>query len=266
MSKFIVVIFPDETKAYEGKRALHELDAEGSLTLYAMAVVAKDASGNVSVKETADQGPLGTSVGALTGGLIGLLGGPIGAGVGLATGALLGSWADLANLGVSGTFMEDISLVLLPGMTALVAEVDEAWVTPLDTRMEAFGGIVVREYRAVVEEEIALREANARKAEWAQLKAEHAQAKEAAKAKLQARVEAARAKFEAAADRAEARIDQRQRETEEMIRRLQAQAATATADAKARIDQRLAELRAEEDRRSALLKQAAALTKEALVP
>lgn len=266
MSKFIVVIFPDETKAYEGKRALHELDAEGSLTLYAMAVLAKDASGNVSVKETADQGPLATSVGALTGGLIGLLGGPIVAGVGLATGALLGSWADLSNLGVSTSFMEDIWQELMPGKAALVAEVDEGWVTPLDTRMEALGGVVVREQRGAVEEEIALREAKAREAEFAQLRVEYAQAKEAAKVKLQARVDAARARFEAAADRAEAQIDQRQHETEEMIRKLQAQAATATADAKARIDQHIAELSAEDDRRSALLEQAAALTKEALVP
>ena len=89
MSKFIVVIVPDETKAYEGSRAFRELHAEGSLTLYGMAIVAKTADGKLSVKQAVDEGPLGTAVGSLSGGLIGLLGGPVGAAIGLGAGALL---------------------------------------------------------------------------------------------------------------------------------------------------------------------------------
>jgi len=101
MSKFIVVIVPDETKAYEGSKALRELHAEGSLTLYGMAIVAKTADGKLSVKQSVDEGPLGTAVGSLSGGLIGLLGGPVGAAIGLGAGALLGSLRDLHQLGVS---------------------------------------------------------------------------------------------------------------------------------------------------------------------
>ena len=82
MNKFVVAIFPDEATAYAGTRALKELDAEGSLNFYGMTVVAKDGSGKLSVKEAADQGPLGTAAGALAGGLIGLLGGPVGAAIG----------------------------------------------------------------------------------------------------------------------------------------------------------------------------------------
>jgi uncharacterized membrane protein len=51
MSKFVVVVFPDETKAYAGLQALKELDAEDSLTVYAGALIVKDADGTVSVKE-----------------------------------------------------------------------------------------------------------------------------------------------------------------------------------------------------------------------
>jgi hypothetical protein len=47
---------------------------------------------------------------------------------------------------------------------------------------------------------------------------------------------------------------------------LQDQAATANADAKTKIDQRTAEIRADHDQRSAKLKQARALAKEALAP
>jgi len=74
MSKFIFVSFPDEAKAYEGTRSLEELHAEGSLTLYAVAVVAKSADGKLTVKRESDRGPLGIAVGSLVGGLIGLLG------------------------------------------------------------------------------------------------------------------------------------------------------------------------------------------------
>jgi len=266
MSKFIVVVLPDETKAYEAKRALKELDAEGSLTLYATAVVAKDAEGSVSVKQAADGGPLGTAVGALAGGLIGLLGGPAVGVAGLAAGGILGSWRDLYNLGVSTSFVEEVCQELVPGRTALVAEVDEGWVTPLDTRIDALGGVVLREQRAAVQDEIALSEANARRAELARLRVEYARAKKETQAKLKARVDAARARFEAAAAQAQARIDQLQKEAEEQLRALQEQAAEARADAKERIDERISELRAEHDRRSLLLEQAAALAKEALKP
>ncbi len=34
MSKFVVVIFPSESAAYEGTRAIKQLHAEGTLTLY----------------------------------------------------------------------------------------------------------------------------------------------------------------------------------------------------------------------------------------
>ena len=51
MSKFVVVIFPDETKINQGTRALKDLHAKGNIKLYASAVVAKDSGGKLSVQE-----------------------------------------------------------------------------------------------------------------------------------------------------------------------------------------------------------------------
>ena len=62
MSKFVVTTFGTEAKAYEGTQALKELHAKGELTLYGLAVIAKDASGKLSVKEETDD-LLGTAVG-----------------------------------------------------------------------------------------------------------------------------------------------------------------------------------------------------------
>jgi hypothetical protein len=39
MDKMLVVVFDDESKAYDGIKALRELDAEASLALYAAAVI-----------------------------------------------------------------------------------------------------------------------------------------------------------------------------------------------------------------------------------
>src|SRR5260370_40593950 len=86
MDRMLVVVFDSERKAYEGKKALLQLDAEGSISVYGYAVVAKNADGTATIKQGDDVGPLGTLVGTTLASLIGVLFGP----VGLATGATAG--------------------------------------------------------------------------------------------------------------------------------------------------------------------------------
>ncbi len=88
---------------------------------------------------------------------------------------LLGSISDLLNVGVGADFLDKVSRGLAPGKAAVIAEVDEDWVTPLNTRMEAIGGSVVREWRSDFEEAEIAKASAANKAELAQLKAEMAQ-------------------------------------------------------------------------------------------
>jgi uncharacterized membrane protein len=98
MDKILVVVFDSESKAYEGSQALQELQNEGSINLYAKAVIARDADGKLTVKQTGDMGPVGTAVGLLTGSLIGLLGGPVGVAIGVGMGTTGGMLYDLAQL------------------------------------------------------------------------------------------------------------------------------------------------------------------------
>jgi uncharacterized membrane protein len=264
MSKFVVVVFPNEKRAYDGTGALKELDAEGSLTLYGVAVIAKDAAGKVSIKDAADAGPLGTAVGALVGGLIGVIGGPAGMIAGAAGGTLLGSLTDLFNYGVGEDFVTKVSQELGSGKTAVVAEIDETWTTPLDTRMEALGGTVLRTWRADFEDEQIAKEVAAEDAEFEQLRAEYAQASAEAKAKLKAKLDQAKTNLKSAEERLQARIDALNKEANAKVAALEKQVAGAQADAKEKIRQRIATMRADYDARSAKLKQAWALTKEAL--
>jgi uncharacterized membrane protein/sporulation protein YlmC with PRC-barrel domain len=264
MDKMLVVVFDSELKAYDGSRALQELQNEGSINLYAKAVIARDAGGKMEVKQAGDMGPVGTAVGLLTGSLIGLIGGPVGVAIGAYAGTVGGLVYDLANAGVGEDFLNEVGRSLLPGKAAVVAEVWEEWTMPVDTRMEALGGVVFRRTNMEVVDEQTERDVAALKAELAELEAERDRATGEARAKLQAKVDAARGRLQAAQDAIQARIEASQKETEAKIKSLQEQATKESGERKAKREARIAELKAEQKRRSDLLKQAWELTKEAL--
>jgi uncharacterized membrane protein len=264
MSRFVVIVFPEEAKAYQGSRALKELHAEGSLTLYGMAVVVKDAGGKLSIKEAADQGPLGTAVGALVGGLIGVIGGPVGLLAGAAGGTAIGSLFDIVNYGVGEDFVAKVSSELTLGKSAVIAEVAETWTTPLDTRMEPLGGIVLRTWRDDFEDEQIAKEIAAEKADWEQLRAEYAQASAETKAKLKAKLDQAKASLDATQKRVDAQMNALDKELKAKIAAMEQQLATAKADTREKINKRIADLRANSQARSDKLKRAWELTKEAL--
>jgi len=176
MDRMLVVVFDNETKAYEGKKALLQLDGEGSISVYAYAVLAKHADGTATVKQGDDSGPIGSLLGTSFGSLIGLLGGPAGLIIGASAGLAVGAAADLNNAGIGEDFIEDVTKVLLPNRVAVVAEIEEDWTTPVDTRMEAIGGSVFRRALSDVKQTIHEENVAAMKADLAQMKAEHAKA------------------------------------------------------------------------------------------
>lgn len=243
MDKMLVVVFPTEGAAYEGSRALSTLDQEGSIVLYATAVIAKDGTGRVVSKQEADKGPLGTTVGLLTGTLIGLIGGPAGAAIGAAIGTFGGGMFDLARVGVGTDFVEEVAGSLRPGKVAVIAEINEEWVTPVDTRMEALGGEVHRRARTeVVDAQISSEQA-ALEEEMADLKEEAATAAGEAKSRLQKRVDETNARLRGLRSRAKSAFDGDKQQMEAKLRVLQDRAAKAKGEAKAGFEQRTDKLR-----------------------
>jgi uncharacterized membrane protein len=263
VDRMVVVVFDDEKQAYEASKALKDLHAEDTITLYASAVVAKDADGNVIVKQAADRGLLGSAVGLATGSLIGLLGGPVGLALGAATGITAGSMYDMDQLGVDDEFLADVSQYLSRGKTAVVAEVDESWTTPLDTRMDDLGGMVFRRARGDVIDEQKQQELAADKAALADLKAERDRAVGEAKAKLQAKVDAAQKKLQQWSDALRERHAAIKREGEAKIKALEEQAAKAKGEAKAKLQARVAEARAHHKANAEKLSEAWQHVKEA---
>ena len=245
MYKMLAIIFNDEKSAYQGARALAELNTEGSIDLYAAAVLQKDAHGLTATKKVQTDFPLQTFAGTAIGGLIGLLGGPAGVAVGSGIGVVAGLIGDMYTANVDEEFLTEVSTSLTPGKCALIAEVDEDWVTPVDTRMEALGGVVHRTLKSTVEHEQWSQAAVDARTELDQLKAEERDARADRKAKLQAQIARLSKRVDARLDRAKARSRQATEELDFKITGLQNRIDKAMGDNKAALEARLAKLRSD---------------------
>ena len=259
MDRMIVAVFDSEPKAYEGLRALAELHGEGSLTVYSDALIAKDASGRIALRQSASVGPVGTVLGGTTGTLIGLLGGPAGA----AVGSLGGVAYDIANLGVGADFVEEVARGLTPRKSAVVAEVEEGWIAPLNARIGSIGGKVYRRSRSDVIDFQNDRDAATLRREMGELQNELAQAMGDAKEGIKSAIGSTRAALEAAEGRARARIDAMNRTVDTKLQALQAQAAKSKGEARAQLERQIADIKSDRDLRTTKLHQAWQLTKEA---
>ena len=231
MDRMLVVVFDNENNAYEGKRALQQLDSEGSISVYAYAVLAKNADGTATVKQGDDVGPIGTLLGTTFGSLIGVLGGPAGMAVGAAAGMAAGSTVDLNNVRVGSDFIDDVQKVLSPKKVALIAEIEEDWTTPVDTRMAAIGGAVFRRAVSEVSQTANQEDIAAMRADLAQLKAEHAKSKADSKAKLQEKINQLDSKIQAQLQRTKERREAAQHQAQEKAKILKAKAEALKAKA-----------------------------------
>ena len=231
MDRMLVVVFDSENKAYEGKKALSQLESEGSIAVYAYAVISKNPDGTTTLKQGDDPGPLGTLVGTSVGSLIGLLGGPVGLAIGATAGLVAGGAADLDNARVGADFIDDVRLELQPGKYAVVAEIQEDWTTPVDSRMEAIGGKVYRRALSEVRQTVDDEETAAMKADLAQMKAEHAKAHADRKAKLLEKINQLDSKIQAQLEKAKEQRQAAERQAKAKVEILKANAAALKAKA-----------------------------------
>ena len=148
MEKMLVAIFDTAPQALKGVIDLNQLHRSGDITLYSTAVITKEPSGKVSIKQAFEREWNATPLGFLTGILVGTLGGPIGLAIGASIGGLVGLIFDLTRTGVSANFLEKASQDLAPGKTALLAEIDETGEAPVDMRLVKLGGHISRRPRS----------------------------------------------------------------------------------------------------------------------
>ncbi len=242
MERLLVVVFDNEKKAYEGSRALNELDREGNIAIHAETIIQKNADGTIAIKKTESEFPLRTLTGSAFGSLIGLLGGPAGVAVGAMVGTTAGVIGDAYVAGVNIDFLKDVSARLTAGKLALVANINEEWVTPVDSTMEALGGVVFRSAKAYVEAQQRAREIAEIKAEIAQLKAEQKQVRDERKANIQAKIDSLNAKLQAKVEQVKQRAKEIKDEADAKVRALQQKAANSRQETKAAIEKQISEI------------------------
>ena len=138
MSNLIVMTFNTPDEASRVRETLRDLERTGRLSLDDAAVIRKDAAGTLAVDNEVDRG---VKIGALGGGLLGLvlsfvfpLAGLV---LGVAGGALVGRMADL---GIDQQFVQDVSASLQPNSSALFAIVRDADPTVAIAALEPYQG------------------------------------------------------------------------------------------------------------------------------
>jgi uncharacterized membrane protein len=167
MRNVAVATFDDPSGAYQAMAELHKLAEQGSLHIGGAALVRRDVDGSWTFGEEDHEKAsfTGSIAGGVAGAAIGAVAGPLGIIFGAIIGAPIGAMADMVSAEKDGGIESTFPLLVPPGATALVADIDEPEPRAFDTAMEAIGGKVTRIDRGVLEAEVAASEQAVREAE-----------------------------------------------------------------------------------------------------
>jgi uncharacterized membrane protein len=141
MSQWIVIVFDHEEEAHAVREELRKLENSGDLSLDDAQVIARDADGKVHSKGQVDRG---VGVGAVGGGLIGLLlAGLFFPVAGIVIGALVGAGlGKMAGLGVDKKFIKEVQEAVKPGTSALFLVVRHANFAALRAMLQPHEGSI----------------------------------------------------------------------------------------------------------------------------
>jgi hypothetical protein len=117
--------------------------------------------------------------------------------------------------------VDDVSKSLSSGKYAVVAEIEESWTTPVDTRLHKLDGIVFRRLRGEVVADQLVREGAALEADLKALNDDLKQAAAENRAAVQKDIERVKKQIKVVQDQAKVRLDQAKAETDAKVKALQ---------------------------------------------
>ena len=145
--ELVVRVFDSQEKAAEALEFVEALKQRRVIKILDVAILSKDEEGQFSYQDSKEITPRkGRILGAITGGLVGLLAGPggviVGALAGLAAGGAAGKYIDE---GFSDKFLENLEQYLQPGKSALILLMEHRWAHPASEAMSDLGGYVFQQ-------------------------------------------------------------------------------------------------------------------------
>ncbi len=145
--ELVIVTFAQTDTANQALHALKQAVKKKHATVLNAAALAKNASGQATVKEIEDvNAKHGAFFGAITGGLIGLLGGPVGVVVGAVAGAASGgAAAHWVDMGFPDEYLKSLQEHLQPGHSALVVLAESNEVDKVALTLAQFEGQLLRQ-------------------------------------------------------------------------------------------------------------------------
>jgi len=130
----LVAAFTKEDAGEEALKALKQARKDGQIYFEEAAVIKQGADGDVHYHETGDMTTgKGAGIGALVGGVIGILGGPAGIAVGAGAGALLGGLASKGDAGYGNDSLKTLGVALQPGTSAIAIITSSAFLKAMRT-------------------------------------------------------------------------------------------------------------------------------------
>jgi uncharacterized membrane protein len=149
MDELLVALFDSDARARQCARLLTECHAEGSLSVYALAIVARAPNrAGLTASQPVPQGKVAAApaVAAAVGVLVSLMGGPVPAVLRTVRSGLVSTVSEIYRAGLNAWFLERILRDLQPGGAAVIAEVEEDRPPMLDARIAALGGHAFRHH------------------------------------------------------------------------------------------------------------------------
>jgi uncharacterized membrane protein len=145
--ELVAMVFDKVDQASEALDYVEGLHQRKILKILNAAILAKDQDGNTTLKDTRDiDAKKGRMLGAITGGLIGLLAGPggafLGALAGAGAGGLAGKWIDM---GFSDKFLAGLQDRLQPGSAALIVLVEHEWAVKVSEALADREGMILQQ-------------------------------------------------------------------------------------------------------------------------
>lgn len=190
------ITFPESSKAYEALSDLKRAGLQGRIVIDAAVILEREPDGALHIAESQDS-RLGQAslAGSVIGALVGVLGGPFGILLGWGGGLLGGTMLEARRVNRTESLLGRMSELLLPGETAIVAEVHELAPEVLDGVMTPLGGQVNRFDAEQVVSDLEAAEAAAESARREADRVLRQQRRDEVKQDLAERVEALRKRF-----------------------------------------------------------------------